>query len=130
MKPDGPVALIVDDNDLNVALFEAMLNAFGWRTHVAKSGMTAFARLADNDYAAVLLDYHMPGVKGDMVLEWMNENLGRRPPVIVVTADDSETTRERFESLDCNAFLVKPIRVVDMRETLNRVATPLAATCK
>jgi len=130
MKPDGPVALIVDDNDLNVALFEAMLNAFGWQAHVAKSGMTALSRLAGKDYSAVLLDYHMPGVKGDMVLEWMNENLGVRPPVIVVTADDSDATRERFEALDCNAFLVKPVRVIDMRETLNRVAAPVSAICK
>lgn len=130
MKPDGPVALIVDDNDLNVALFEAMLNAFGWRTEIAKSGMTAFARLSDGAYSAVLLDYHMPGLKGDMVLEWMNENLSDRPPVIVVTADDSDATRERFASLHSNAFLVKPVRVADMRETLNRVASPVSATCK
>lgn len=130
MKPDGPVALIVDDNDLNVALFEAMLNAFGWRADVARSGMTAFARLSSDAYSAVLLDYHMPGLKGDMVLEWMNEHLGERPPVIVVTADDSDATRERFRSLDCNAFLVKPIRVVDMRETLNRVVSRVDAPCK
>jgi len=126
MNPDSPVALIVDDNDLNVALFQAMLNAFGWRADIAKSGMTAFARLSASPYAAVLLDYHMPGVKGDMVLEWMNENLEQRPPVIVVTADDSDAARERFAFLDCNAYLVKPVGVTDMRDTLNRV-TRLAA---
>jgi CheY-like chemotaxis protein len=126
MNPEGPVALIVDDNDLNVALFQAMLNAFGWRTDVAKSGMTAFARLTTDSYSAVLLDYHMPGVKGDMVLEWMNENLPARPPVIVVTADDSDAARERFNTLDCNAYLIKPIRVVEMRDTLERVVKQAA----
>ncbi len=121
MKPDGPVALIVDDNDLNVAVFQAMLNAFGWRTEIAKSGVIAFARLASETYSAVLLDYHMPGIRGDMVLEWMNDNMEVCPPVIVCTADDSDAARDRFESLGCSAYLLKPVRVVDMRDTLDRV---------
>src|SRR5262245_54647729 len=62
-QPRAPRVLIVDDNPLNRAAFEAVLDR-DFHVIVAESGPAAIAVCRDQDFAVIVLDIRMPGMDG------------------------------------------------------------------
>src|SRR5215471_9984238 len=62
---DDPVnILLVDDQPRNLAALDAVLGGSGWNLVLARSGPEALRHLLRRDFAAVLMDVHMPGMDG------------------------------------------------------------------
>lgn len=116
--PNQPKALVIDDSLTNVAFMKAALDAFEIPYDVALTGLEAVSLLSEGNYIAVLLDYHMPGMDGAEILDWINTNLNKRPFVVVVTADDGSQVRTKFGELGCDAYIVKPIAITTLFEAL------------
>ena len=64
MRAETANVLLVDDHPENLLALEAVLEPLGVTLVRAESGTVALGRLAVRDYAAVLLDVHMPEVDG------------------------------------------------------------------
>jgi len=116
--------LVIDDEPGNVALLEDMLSEAGFTriTSITDS------RLALNTCTTlrpdlILLDLMMPYLDGFAILELLRaEGNEIFLPVIVLTADMNEETKERALSAGATDFLLKPF---DHLEVLLRIANLL-----
>ncbi|QTE30121.1 putative bifunctional diguanylate cyclase/phosphodiesterase [Pengzhenrongella sicca] len=107
----GPAAiLIVDDDESNCRLLEALLGPEGYATSVAASGEAALKLVAADPPDLILLDIMMPGLDGREVARLLKADPATRTiPIIIVTA---QTDREALlAALEAGAeeFLTKPI---------------------
>lgn len=88
-----PHILIVDDSLLTRRHLARTLSEVGYQTTQASDGDEALSILEDTPFDCVLLDMLMPHMSGHEVLARLRER-GTHPPVIVLTADIQDTTRE------------------------------------
>ena len=111
--------LIVEDNDLNMKLFNDLLEAHGHCTLQTKDGVEALrmARLHRPDL--ILMDIQLPEVSGLEVTKWLKEDDDLRAiPVIAVTAFAMKGDEERIRQGGCEAYISKPISVPRFIETI------------
>ena len=78
--------LVVDDDDAIRALVSTVLRRRGLRVDHARNGVEALERLAECDYALVVLDLMMPRMSGYELLENIASSEQSRPLVLVLTA--------------------------------------------
>lgn len=116
---EQPYAIVIeDDHNLAEAFGEALTEA-GYRVEIIHDGQAALDLLAVRDPATVVLDLHIPSVKGADVLKYIrSESRLNSTRVIVATADDQEASRlERMASL----VLLKPIGYQQLRDLSARL---------
>ncbi len=107
--------LVVDDEELNRALLEAMLYALGYSFEPAHDGFDCLARL-NPDIDLVLLDVMMPGMNGFEVTRRIREQSDcSGVPIIMVTNMDSKEDRLRAVEAGANDFITKPVDKVELR---------------
>jgi two-component system, NarL family, sensor histidine kinase EvgS len=114
--------LVVDDHPTNRALLEVQLAALDFECVTAQHGMEGLQALRDGVFAAVLVDYHMPGMNGhEFVLALRAEEAaaGRsRTPVIACTGETRGDVQARCLADGMDDFLLKPIRLADIKTCL------------
>ncbi len=99
--------LVIDDDPDQLAALDLMLRTSDYKAITASTGKAALqmANLYRPDL--LVLDLRMPIVDGFEVLSQLRKSLPALP-VIVVTGDEGEQTRERAVGLGASAYLVKP----------------------
>jgi EAL domain-containing protein (putative c-di-GMP-specific phosphodiesterase class I) len=113
--------LAVDDEPANVLLLQRVLMGAGFErvTTIVDSRevMPAFER---DQPDLVLLDLNMPHIDGYQLLEQLRASMSVDDfvPVVVLTADATEGTKQRVLTLGANDFLTKPF---DNTEVLLRI---------
>ncbi len=80
--------------------------------HVA-DGLQAEARLAAEEYDAVVLDLRLPGKDGLAVLKAMRAR-DDRTPVLILTAQDTLDERVRGLNLGADDYLPKPFAIAEL----------------
>jgi two-component system cell cycle response regulator DivK len=104
--------LIVEDNVMNMRLFNDLLEAHGYTTLQAENGLEAMriARLERPDL--ILMDIQLPEVSGLEVTERLkaDEEL-RTIPVVAVTAFVMKGDEEKIRQAGCDGYLTKPISI-------------------
>ncbi len=113
--------LVVDDDDANAMLVQAILTRAGYTAvELLSEPEAAVRRCLEQPLDLLLLDWHMPGRTGAAVLEEI-ATLTDEPdwmPVLVLTGDTTPETKRRALSLGARDFITKPI---DVAEVLLRV---------
>jgi two-component system, cell cycle response regulator DivK len=120
---DAPskTVLIVEDNELNMKLFNDLLEAHGYRTLQTRDGMEALTLARRHRPDLILMDIQLPEVSGLEVTKWMKEDEELRGiPVIAVTAFAMKGDDEKIRSGGCEAYMAKPISVARFLETVGR----------
>ena len=107
-------ALIIDDSRASAALAGVMLQAAGWDFDHALDGFEGISLLRKQSYAAVLLDYRLPGMDGVQVMEWIRKNIMIPPAVIVLSSDCPDMLGQRFDGLGVKAVLSKPVAASEL----------------
>ena len=113
--------LIVEDNELNMKLFNDLLRANGFRTLQTNDGVNAIhvARLEKPDL--ILMDIQLPEVSGLEVTKWLKADDGlRHIPVIAVTAFAMKGDEEKIRHGGCEDYLPKQIKVATFIETIHK----------
>ncbi|MGB4865989.1 MAG: response regulator [Hyphomicrobium sp.] len=115
--------LIVEDNELNMKLFNDLLVAHGYRIIQTRNGFDAIDLARTHRPDLILMDIQLPEISGLEVTRWLkdDENL-RHIPVIAVTAFAMKGDEERIRSGGCEAYISKPISVMTFLETVRRFA--------
>jgi two-component system cell cycle response regulator DivK len=111
--------LIVEDNELNMKLFNDLLEAHGYKTLQTRSGVEAvkLARLHKPDL--ILMDIQLPEVSGLQVTQWIKDEEDlRHIPVIAITAFAMKGDEEKIRHGGCEAYVSKPISIVKFLETV------------
>jgi CheY-like chemotaxis protein len=111
-----PVLVVDDDADCRL-LLQSLLEHHGHLVEMAANGLEALSKLTQVDYAAVLLDYNMPGPDGLTVL---HDIQGRYPsvPVILITGDASHELAAQALAAGARACLSKPIDFSEVHQVL------------
>jgi DNA-binding response OmpR family regulator len=106
----------IDDEPANVALLEAMLADGGYtRVKTVTDSRLAMETCVSFEPDLVLLDLMMPHVDGFAILESLRAAAGEAfLPVIVLTADASETTKLRALRAGATDFLLKPFSQLEV----------------
>lgn len=113
--------LIVEDNQLNASLLQAMLLKFLPNAEItlAIDGVEAIQLVHMKVFHLVIMDLQMPIVDGitatQMIREFENES-ERQTPIVALTAGATEIEREKCFRVGMNGFLTKPIQTKLLRE--------------
>ncbi len=98
--------LIVEDNELNMKLFNDLLEASGYRTLQTRNGFEAIDLARKHHPDLILMDIQLPEVSGLDVTRWIKED------------DAMKGDEERIRAGGCEAYISKPISVTKFLETV------------
>jgi len=111
--------MIVEDNELNMKLFNDLLEANGYITIKTRNGLEALDLARAHKPDLILMDIQLPEVSGLEVTKWLKEDDELRSiPVIAVTAFAMKGDEERIRQGGCEAYISKPISVSKFVETV------------
>jgi DNA-binding NtrC family response regulator len=110
--------LVVDDDN---SVRETLCEFFGdtHECHTADRGEQALAFLEFENYDVILTDLAMPGIDGQQLLKRVQQT-HPNTPVIVMSGNSSDEEGESSVALGAFAYLKKPFRLEEVRETVNR----------
>ena len=112
--------LIVEDNELNMKLFNDLLESRGCRIIQTRNGVEAVELARKHRPDLILMDIQLPEVSGLQVTQWLKDDEELRTiPVIAVTAFAMKGDEEKIRQGGCEAYLSKPISVVKFFETVD-----------
>jgi adenylate cyclase len=93
--------MVVDDSPLACAFVQEGLEALGYEVVCFQDPYASLEQVAKVQPAIVLSDLDMPGIDGVELCRRLKEGPARQVPVIILTANDSET--ERVQGLRAGA---------------------------
>lgn len=111
--------LIVEDNELNMKLFNDLLEAFGYATVQTRDGAAAFGLAREHRPDLIIMDIQLPNVSGlDLTRQIKADIQLKGIPIVAVTAFAMRGDEERIRSEGAEAYLSKPISVQKFLETV------------
>lgn len=131
---DGKTVLYAEDDDNYSLLMRCAFKQGGCAQQLqhVKNGLDAMDYLkGEGRYSdraryplpcVALVDLKMPMMGGFELLDWIRRSSSHRHlPVIILTCSDELRDIRRAYELGANSFLVKPINVQDLQDTLKAV---------
>jgi len=109
--------LVADDQPAHRAVLTAMLEPLGFAVDEVTSGEEVLARVDQLRPDLLLLDLVMTGMDGLAVSRALRA-AGWRRPIIMVSANAFEETRDACLAAGCNAFLPKPVQLTALTAQL------------
>ena len=117
----GKKVLIVDDNELNLKVTSRLLEPFNVSVTLLLSGIECIDKIKENnDFDLILLDQMMPTMDGKATLDSLKEIKDFNTPVIALTADAIEGSREKYISEGFDDYISKPIAKKELSRILNK----------
>ena len=113
--------LVVEDNEKNMKLFRDVLQASGYRTLEATSGVRAVELATEHVPDLVLLDIQLPDIDGVEALARLRaDERTASIPVLALTAQAMEGDRERFLAAGFDGYVSKPVNIVGLVDAVKR----------
>lgn len=111
--------LIVDDNKINIKIAEKLLTHHDYiETDSALSGKEAIEKVKNNNYDLIFMDIMMPEMDGVETLHRLRD-MNFKNPIITLTADALDGSREKYLSEGFDEYLSKPVSTSDMDAIIN-----------
>jgi len=110
---DKPSVLVIEDDD-QAAEFVYLALKNTYNVEIACDGEEGLALWTKKRHNLVLLDYMLPGLKGDEVLNKIME-IDQNQPIIIMTAYDQPTFNRNFILNGASQYLPKPFTLDTIR---------------
>ena len=111
--------LIVEDNGLNMKLFDDLLKIAGYVTLQAEDGCSGFKMAKEHRPDLIIMDIQLPEVSGLEVTKMIRADDDiKHTPIIAVTAFAMKGDRETMLQAGCDDYISKPIAVPHFLETI------------
>ena len=115
----GERVLVVEDNEKNMKLVRDVLQAAGYRTVEARSGIDGVRLAAEHRPDLVLMDIQLPDIDGVEALRRLRKDERTAAvPVLALTAQAMHGDRERFMAVGFDGYLAKPVDITDLVATV------------
>ena len=114
-RGSGKSVLVVDDEGVVRMFLKETLSRWGYSVDVAAHGVEAVRRLSQQAYAVILTDIEMPHMNG--VSLWRHAVEAGHPGSWILMTGSTVPQLERAVPI-----LGKPLRLVELRDTLERAA--------
>jgi chemosensory pili system protein ChpA (sensor histidine kinase/response regulator) len=120
-KTAAPLVLVVDDSLTVRRVTQRLLVREGYRVTLAKDGLDALERLAEEVPQVVLSDIEMPRMDGfDLVRNLRADARWRDLPVIMITSRIAQKHRDHAAELGVDHYLGKPYSEEDLLALIGR----------
>lgn len=130
LPKEGFRVLIVEDNPHIVEMYGYVLKKLAsgelagkvpLGVETASDGFAALKLLQERPFSLVLLDLYMPVMDGFALMERIRGDEALKAiPVIAISAGEKEA-QDRAMALGVNVYLRKPVKFVDVKETVMRL---------
>jgi CheY-like chemotaxis protein len=115
--------LYIEDNLANLQLIQGIL---AYRPSInlisAMQGIVGVEQATYQHPDLILLDLHLPDIPGEEVFKRLiADRRTAEIPVVIVSADASQETLRRLESLGASRFLTKPVNVEIFLKTIDEL---------
>lgn len=115
-------ALVIEDNNDNMALITKLLNKAGYETLEAMTGLSGFQMAQDERPDFIILDIQLPDIDGTEVLARIRaDEQIQAIPVIAMTSYAMAGDREKLLAAGCNGYIEKPINPMKVIEQLELI---------
>jgi signal transduction histidine kinase/CheY-like chemotaxis protein len=121
LRSEKPVALIVEDNELNLVLCRTLLaKLYPHYTFIsATSGYQAIEMVEQHNPEFILMDIQMPDMDGRETTQKLRE-LNYNKPIIACTANAISGEREKCLDAGMDDYIAKPINQELLQEIVDR----------
>lgn len=117
----GKSVLIVDDGEVNIKLASRYLEQFHFTIDSANSGRECVEKVKNNKYDVILLDRMMPDMDGVATLKALNALGINLPPVVALTANSFDESKEAYVAEGFNDYLRKPIIFKELNKVIKGI---------
>ena len=114
--------LVVDDNNINLKVATKMLKELGYNVDDAHGGLECLEIVEKdkNKYNLIFMDIMMPDLDGVETMKKLKATGGFNIPIIALTADSMEGSREKYLSAGFDEYIAKPVVKQRLEDVLNR----------
>ena len=113
--------LIVEDNELNMKLFNDLLEAHNLATLQTKDGREVLDIVREHMPDLIIMDIQLPEVSGREVTKWLKaDDAFKHIPVIAVTAFAMKGDEQKIREVGCDDYISKPISVSHFMEVVHK----------
>lgn len=113
--------LVVEDNELNMKLFNDLLEAHGFATVQTRNGKDVLELAREKKPDLILMDIQLPEVSGLDVTRWLKDDEELKDiPVIAVTAFAMKGDEQKIREGGCEDYISKPISVTQFMDTVKK----------
>jgi len=118
--------LVVDDSPtMRQFVVFALQRLPGIIIDQAGDGISALKMLAADKYDLLMTDINMPMMDGVKLVSLIrNDNTYRHLPIVMITTEGSQVTREKVLKLGATEYLTKPLQTTKLIETVRRLLDP------
>lgn len=106
---------------MTAKLVSVWLNGAGHIVHHFSTGASLLQAVQRDSFDLLLLDWVLPDVQGDEVLQRVRANLGWALPVIFMTQKDSQEDIVRGLELGADDYMTKPVTSPELLARMNAV---------
>ncbi len=118
-ETETKTVLIVEDNALNMKLFQDLLEAHGIGTIETNDGRNVLELAREHKPDLILMDIQLPEVSGLDVTKWLKDDDELKDiPVIAVTAFAMKGDEQKIREGGCEDYISKPISVVHFMDVI------------
>jgi CheY-like chemotaxis protein len=114
--------LIAEDFEDNRIALKLMLNLAGYEAIEAVDGQEAVHRTIDDKPDLILMDISLPIIDGLQATRAIRVHAEfSQLPIVIVSAHDSEETRNEARDAGGTGYLTKPIEFEDLKNLIERL---------
>ncbi len=111
--------LIVEDNALNMRLFNDLLQASGYNTIKSIDGSDVLKIVEEQMPDLIIMDIQLPHRSGlEITMDLKADEKYKHIPIIAVTAFAMKGDEKKIREAGCNDYIAKPISVPIFLDTM------------
>lgn len=119
--PGSNYVLIVEDNELNMKLFNDLLRAHGFDTVTSIDGLDALDLARRYNPFVIIMDIQLPTLSGiDLTRQIKQDPDLLHIPVIAVTAFSMPNDAENIRAAGCDHYMTKPISITQFVQAVQK----------
>lgn len=110
---------LLEDEPSDAKLISLFLESSGYKCSVFDTGNSLMEALPNSNFSLIIIDWELPDISGDIILEWIRREIGWELPVIFVTGHDSIEDIVAMLEAGADDYMTKP---VNLKEMLARIS--------
>lgn len=120
-KTEPTYLLIVDDVDDNRFVLKSYLEDYNCIPYEAANGAAAKELIKNQKFDLILLDFLLPDINGDEILQYLRNELKLETPVLIFSGQKELENVKKVASIGISGYLVKPLRIDEFIKRIQQV---------